>query len=72
MKNCIILDDDIFPNHWFLGGLLHVPDPNKVGIQRPGEMASMKKMRTRHPNNPVFYCMLGRDSLAPFYDDIFR
>ena len=59
LKNCILFDTDISPNHWFLGGALDFPDPDEVGMTRTWEMSVVRAMRDRHPNDTIFYLMIG-------------
>lgn len=63
LRNCVLIDTDLFANHWFFGGALDAPDPAAPGVHRIWEMAMVQRMQLRQPNSKILFIMLG---LTPF------
>ncbi|CAG5109702.1 Oidioi.mRNA.OKI2018_I69.chr2.g4206.t2.cds [Oikopleura dioica] len=63
MRGARIVDSDIFPNHWLLGGIFDAPDPNQIGLFRTWEMRNMRLMQDRYGEKGPIYIFLG---LTPF------
>ena len=59
MRSVMTIDEDLFPNHWLIGGAFDAPDPNVPGEHRVWELLMLEKMRERHPTVSICKIWLG-------------
>lgn len=68
MRSTRTVDEDLFPNHWLLGGAFDAPDPRVAGEHRVWELEMLQEMKKRYPTESNFkICVFMR--LAVFLVD---
>ena len=64
MRNIRTVDEDLFPNHWLLGGAFDAPDPSVPGEHRIWELLMLEELRTRYPHESIYKIWLGMSTFV--------
>ena len=69
MRRTLMIDSDLFLNHWLLGGALDAPDATVPEMHRLWTMRVCRLMKERYPQESLFYGFLGLTPLVLIVDE---